>query len=98
MLTVDGTGGRKISDKLSLVVLPIKSLIDHTILRCQNLGISACKFTGEVQHEIQRMKLEHIQQYRVIVATLRCSKKVCFFIKQSLALIYEELYLMRFTK
>ncbi len=78
VLTVLGTGGGKtlmfllpaiISDKLSLVVSPIKSLIDHTVLRCQNLGISACKFTGEVPHEIQRMQVEHIQQYRVIVAT-----------------------------
>ena len=48
VLTVLGTGGEKtlmfllpaiISDKLSLVVSPIKSLIDDIVLRCQNLGI-----------------------------------------------------------
>ena len=78
VLTVVGTGGGKtlmfllpalISDKLSLVVSPIKSLIDDTLLRCQNLRISACKFTGEVSHEIQKMQLQKIQQYRVVVAT-----------------------------
>ena len=58
-----------ISDKLTLVVSPIKSLIDDTVLRCQNLGISACKFTREVPHEIQRMQVEHIEQYRIVVAT-----------------------------
>ena len=78
VLTVVGTGGGKtlmfllpaiISDKLTLVVSPIKSLIDDTVLRCQNLGISACKFTGEVPHEIQRMQVEHIEQYCIVVAT-----------------------------
>ena len=78
VLTVAGTGGGKTlmfllpainSDKLTLVISPIKSLIDDTVLRCQNLGISACKFTGEVPHEIQTMQVEHIEQYRVVVAT-----------------------------
>ena len=58
-----------IFDKLSLVVSPIKSLIDDTLLRCQNLEISACKFSGEVPHEIQKMQVQKIQQYRVVVAT-----------------------------
>jgi ATP-dependent DNA helicase RecQ len=77
-LTVVGTGGGKtlmfllpaiLCDKLSLVVSPIKSLIDDTVLRCQNLGISACKFTGDVPNEVQIYQVECIQQYRVIVAT-----------------------------
>ena len=33
------------------------------------LGSSACEFTGDVPPEIQGMQVEHIQQYRVIVAT-----------------------------
>ena len=72
MLTVAGTGGGKtlmfllptiISDKLTLVISPIKSFIDDMVLRCQNLGISACKFSGEVPHEIQTVQVEHIEQY-----------------------------------
>jgi ATP-dependent DNA helicase RecQ len=75
---VVGTGGGKtlmfllpaiLCDKLSLVVSPIKSLIDDAVLRCQNLGISACKFTGDVPNEVQIYQVECIQQYRVIVAT-----------------------------
>jgi superfamily II DNA helicase RecQ len=78
VLTVVGTGGGKtlmfllpgiLSDKLSLVVSPIKSLIDDTLLRCHNLDISVCKFTGDVPIELQERQVENIQQYKVILAT-----------------------------
>ena len=93
VLTVVGTGGGKtlmfllpalISDKLSLVVSPIKSLIDDTLLRCQNLGISACKFTGEVSHEIQKMQVQKIQQYCVVVATPEMLEK-SMLLRQAIA-------------
>ena len=62
VMTVVGTGGGKtlmyllpavISSNITLVVSPTLSLIDDMLGRCHNLGISACKFTGEVPKELQ---------------------------------------------
>ncbi|CAB4042608.1 ATP-dependent DNA helicase, partial [Paramuricea clavata] len=66
VLTVVGTGGGKtlmfllpgiLSDKLSLIVSPIISLIDDTLLRCHNLEISVCKFTDDVPIELQEGRI-----------------------------------------
>jgi ATP-dependent DNA helicase RecQ len=71
VLTVVGTGGGKtlmfllpgiLYGKLSLVVSPIKSLIDDTLLRCHNLDISVCKFTGDVPIELQEKQVENIKR------------------------------------
>jgi ATP-dependent DNA helicase RecQ len=58
-----------LSDKLSLIVSHIMSLIDDTLLRCHNLEISVCKFTDDVPIELQEEQVENIQQYKVILAT-----------------------------
>lgn len=78
VLTVVGTGGGKtlmfllpaiISEDVTLVVSPIKSLIEDTAKRCHNLDISICKFTGDVPMEIQKTQLENIGNYKIIIAT-----------------------------
>jgi ATP-dependent DNA helicase RecQ len=78
VMTVVGTGGGKtlmyllpavISSKITLVVSPTLSLIDDMLGRCHNLGISACKFTGEVPKELQYSQQLNIKQFKIVLGT-----------------------------
>ncbi len=75
VLTVAGTGGGKslmcllpavLSSKVTMVVSPLKSLIDDTLIRCLNLNISACKL------HIRTERVENACNYRVIFVTPEC--------------------------
>jgi superfamily II DNA helicase RecQ len=37
--------------------------------RCHNLGISACKFTGEVPKELQYSQQLNIKQFKIVLGT-----------------------------
>ena len=78
VMTVVGTGGGKsltymllavFSSEPTVVVSPIKSLIDDILGRCQNLNISACKFTGDVSKELYDDQLQKIAQFKIILVT-----------------------------
>ena len=78
MLTVAGTGGGKtlmyllpavLASAPSLVISPIKSLVNDTFQRCLDLGIIACVFTGEVSQDIKDEKLSKLSSYKVILTT-----------------------------
>ena len=78
VMTVVGTGGGKtlmyllpavISAKTTLVISPITSLIDDTLGRCHDLGISACKFTGEVPKHVRDSQLLNIETQKVVLGT-----------------------------
>lgn len=78
VMTVVGTGGGKtlmyllpavISSNITLVVSPTLSLIDDMLGRCHNLGISACKFTGEVPKELQYSQQLNIKQFKIVLGT-----------------------------
>ena len=78
VMTVVGTGGGKsltymlpavLSSKPTVLVSPIKSLIDDILGRCQNLDTSACKFTGDVSKEIYDDQLLKIAQFKIILVT-----------------------------
>ena len=81
VLTVAGTGGGKslmyllpavLSSKVTMVVSPLKSLIDDTLIRCLNLNISACKLTGDIPLHIRTERVENACNYRVIFVTPEC--------------------------
>ena len=78
VMTVVGTGGGKsltymlpaaLSSKPTVVVSQIKSLTDDILGRCQNLNISACKFTGDVSKELYDDQLQKIAQFKIILVT-----------------------------
>ena len=78
VMTVVGTGGGKsltymlpavLSSKPTVVVSPIKSLIDDILGRCQNLNILACKFTGDVTRELYDDQLVKIAEFKIILVT-----------------------------
>ena len=58
-----------ISSNITLVVSPTLSLIDDMLGRCHNLGISACKFTGEVPKELQYSQQLNIKQFKIVLGT-----------------------------
>ena len=62
VLAVIGTGGGKtltylvpavLSSNPTLVISPIKSLIDDALVHCLNTNILSCKFTGDVPHDVR---------------------------------------------
>ena len=53
----------------TLIVSSIKSLIDDLLFRCQDLNITACKFTGEVPSSNQEDQLQQFESYRIILVT-----------------------------
>ena len=81
ILTVSGTGGGKslmyslptvLSSKVTMVISPLKSLIDDTSIGCLNLNISVCKFTGDVPLHIRTEQVKNVDNYRVIFVTPEC--------------------------
>lgn len=81
VLTVVGTGGGKtltyllpavLSSNPTLVISPIKSLIDDTLVRCLNLNILSCKFTGDVPHGVKEVQLQNMESFKIIFATPEC--------------------------
>ncbi|CAB4021688.1 ATP-dependent DNA helicase Q-like 4A [Paramuricea clavata] len=81
VLTVVGTGGGKtltyllpavLSSHPTLVLSPIKSLIDDTLVRCLNLNIRSCKFTGDVPHDVRKEQIHNIEDFKIIFATPEC--------------------------
>jgi len=75
VLTVVGTGGGKslmymlpaiLSSKPTLVLSPIKSLIDDLLLRCSELNIKACKFTGEITNEQKDSQINQLLSYKLV--------------------------------
>lgn len=76
--TVVGTGGGKsltyllpsvLSSKPTLVVSPIKSLIDDILSRCQSLNISACEFAGDITKQMHDSQLLNLQNFKIILVT-----------------------------
>ncbi|KAJ7387576.1 hypothetical protein OS493_000910 [Desmophyllum pertusum] len=53
----------------TVVVMPTKSLIDDILMRCLDLNITSCKFTGTVSKEIQRVQLENFNSFKLIFTT-----------------------------
>jgi bloom syndrome protein len=78
VMTVVGTGGGKsltyllpavLSTKPTLVVSPVKSLIDDTLSRCQELSISVCKFTGDLPNHQREAQLQNFEHFKVVLVT-----------------------------
>ena len=78
VMTIVGTGGGKsltyllpavLSFKPTVVISPIKSLIDDIINRCFDLNIYACKFSGDISKQVHEEQLQKFQSYRVVVVT-----------------------------
>ena len=78
VMTVVGTGGGKsltyllpavLSSNPTLVISPIKSLIDDILSRCQNLKISACKFTGDITKARHNSQLLNLPNFKIILVT-----------------------------
>ncbi len=61
-----------LSSKVTMVVSPLKSLIDDTLICCLNLNISACKLTGDIPLHIRTERVENACNYRVIFVTPEC--------------------------
>ena len=81
VLTVAGTGRGKslmyllsavLSSKVTMVISPFESLIDDSLIRCLNLNISACKFTGDVPLHTRTEQVNDLKNYRVIFVTPEC--------------------------
>ena len=81
VLTVAGTGRGKslmyllpavLSSKVTMVISPLKSLMDDSLIRCLNLNISACKFTGDVPLHTRTEQVNDLKNYRVIFVTPEC--------------------------
>ncbi len=81
VLTVVGTGGGKtltyllpavLSSHPTLVLSPIKSLIDDALVRCLDLNIRSCKFTGDVPHDVREEQIHNIEDFKIIFATPEC--------------------------
>lgn len=77
VLTVVGTGGGKslmymlpaiLSTKPTLVLSPILSLIDDLLLRCSELNIGACKFTGQLSNEQKELQINQLS-YKLVFCT-----------------------------
>ena len=77
-MTVVGTGGGKsltyilpavIASKPTVVISPIKSLIDDILSRCQNLNVAACKFTGDLDKQEYNNQLPNLEQYKIVLVT-----------------------------
>ena len=58
-----------ISTKTTLVISPITSLIDDMLGRCHDLGISACKFTGDIPKHVRDSQLLNIEAQKVVLGT-----------------------------
>ena len=78
VVTVVGTGGGKtltyllpavLSSRPTLVLSPIKSLIDDALVRCLNLNIRSCKFTGDVPHDVREEQIQGMESFKIIFAT-----------------------------
>ena len=61
-----------LSSKVTMVISPLKSLIDDSLIHCLNLNISACKFTGDVPSHIRTEQVKNVSDYRVIFVTPEC--------------------------
>jgi superfamily II DNA helicase RecQ len=81
VLTVVGTGVGKtltyllpavLSSHPTLVLSPIKSLIDDALVRCLDLNIRSCKFTGDVPHDVRVEQIHNIEDFKIIFATPEC--------------------------
>ena len=81
VLTIAGTGRGKslmyflpavLSSKVTMVISPLKSLIDDSLIRCLNLNISAWKFTGDVPLHTRTEQVNDLKNYRVIFVTPEC--------------------------
>jgi superfamily II DNA helicase RecQ len=81
VLTVVGTGGGKtltyllpdvLSSHPTLVLSPIKSLIDDALVRCLDLNIRSCRFTGDVPHDVKEEQIHNIEDFKIIFATPEC--------------------------
>ena len=55
-----------LSSKPTVVVSPIKSLIDDLLLHCQHFNIPACKFMGEVPQNLQQDQLKNFSDFKLI--------------------------------
>lgn len=73
VLTVAGTGGGKtlmyllpavLASKPTLVITPIKSLVNDTLQRCIDVGMTACRFTGEVPQSIRAEQLNRLGDFK----------------------------------
>lgn len=78
VLTVLSTGGGKsllymlpsvLASRPTLVVCPIKSLIADQIIRCEQAGITACQFTGDVPDITQAVQLQNLEKMKLIFST-----------------------------
>lgn len=78
VIGISGTGsGKSLTSMLpavlgihpTVVVMPTKSLIDDILMRCLDLNITSCKFTGTVSKEIQRVQLENFNSFKLIFTT-----------------------------
>ncbi|CAB4014436.1 ATP-dependent DNA helicase [Paramuricea clavata] len=58
-----------LASRPTLVVSPTKSLIDDLVIRCQDLNISCCKFTGSVPLTVQNEQLDKLPQFKLIFTT-----------------------------
>lgn len=78
VLGILGTGSGKsltfllpavLSGAPTFVVVPTTALIDDMLVRCQDLNIASCKFTGSTTKEHQKSQLENFGSYKVIFAS-----------------------------
>lgn len=53
----------------TILISPTKSLIDDLMVRCKDLGIASCKFTGDVPTDVQKQQLDKFNKFKVILST-----------------------------
>ena len=58
-----------LSSTPTFVVAPTTALIDDMLVRCQDLNIVSCKFTGSTTKEHQKSQLENFGSHKVIFAS-----------------------------
>ena len=72
VLTVVGTGGGKTLMYLLPAVLASKPTRASLHQRCINLGITACRFTGDVPQSVRDEQLNKLDDFKVILTTPEC--------------------------